>query len=309
MFPSAQAGLDGDLYISGGYDRKVYRLNQFFEIVRDYSVSGYAAGLAAIDSGHIAVAYMVTKNSQNIYDQGRLAILNTFSGEVEREVTLGYFPHTVRYANGKLYVTLLGENKLQIYDAKQLGLIKALPVGRTPQDICVDGERLYVVNTGSDDLTVIDTKTDTVASTITLHNGESRFGSAPSSCAVEGNRLYVTQTYTNSVAVLDKASGKQLGLIPTGWYPAKTLLNKSQLFVLNAKGIHNLRLRETARSMCSPCSKARSRLFPGIKSKPASLHGHARYRKARRSTARNADSNSQFVMSFISSERIVRTTR
>ncbi|MDX6694581.1 MAG: hypothetical protein QOF02_2184 [Blastocatellia bacterium] len=243
LFPSAQVGVDGDLYISGGYDRKVYRVNQFFEIVRDYSVGGYAAGLAAIDGQHIAVAYMVAKNSQGIYDQGKLAILNTASGEIEHEVALGYYPHTVRYANGKLYVTLLGENKLQIFDLKQgfnkllLSFNKSLPVGRTPQDICIDGERLYVVNTGSDDLTVIDGKTDAVASTISLHDEASRFGSAPTSCAVEGNRLYVTQTYTNSVVVLDKGSGKQLGLIPTGWYPAKVLLNKSQLLVLNAKGI------------------------------------------------------------------------
>ena len=237
LFPSADSINNGDLYISGGYDRKVYRLNQFFEIVRDYSVSGYAAGLAAIDSQHIAVVYMVAKNSQGIYDQGKLAILNTATGELEREATLGYFPHTVRYANGKLYVTVLGENKLQIYDLKQLSLIKTLPVGRTPQDICLDGDRLYVVNTGSDSLTVIDGKTDAIASTIMLHKDESRFGSAPTSCAVEGNRLYVTQTNANSVAVLDKGSGKQLGLIPTGWYPTKTLLNQSQLLVLNAKGI------------------------------------------------------------------------
>lgn len=242
LFPSAQAGPDGDLYISGGVGQKIYRFNRRFEAVREYPVKGYAAGLAAVDSTHLAVAYMVSSDSQasyekGNYDQGKLAILNTVTGEVEREVTAGYFPHTVRYLNGKLYVTLLGENKLQVYSA-QLRLLKSLEVGQTPQDICSDSERLYVVNTGSDNLSVVDAQTDSVVPGVEMHNHESRFGSAPASCAVEGDRLYVTQTNTNAVAVFSKSKNRLLGLIPTGWYPTKVILQDKQALVLSAKGIH-----------------------------------------------------------------------
>ena len=46
LFPSAVVGPDGDLYISGGFDQKVYRVNPQFDIVRDYAVDGFAGGLA-----------------------------------------------------------------------------------------------------------------------------------------------------------------------------------------------------------------------------------------------------------------------
>lgn len=241
MFPSAVAGLDGDLYISGGFSRKVYRFNRRFEPVRDYAVGGYAAGLAPLDSGRIAVLYMVASDSAENFDsgkygRGRLAILNTTSGQIEREADAGYFPHTVKFAQGKLYVTILGEDKLQVYDL-ELNILKTIPVGRTPQDLCSDAQRLYVVNTGSDSISVVDTLKDSLVSTIELKVKGRAYGSGPTSCAVEGNRLYVTQSNVNAVAVLDKRRGKLLGSIPTGWYPTKVLFDKGRMFVLSAKGI------------------------------------------------------------------------
>jgi hypothetical protein len=110
LFPSAVVGLDGDLYISGGFDQKVFRLSRRFEVVREYTVAGFTGGLAAIDAQHLAVGYMATKIGSGNYINGRLAILNSETGEVEKEASLGYFPYAVRYLNQKLYVTLLGEN-------------------------------------------------------------------------------------------------------------------------------------------------------------------------------------------------------
>ncbi|HKC63372.1 MAG TPA: bifunctional YncE family protein/alkaline phosphatase family protein, partial [Pyrinomonadaceae bacterium] len=115
--------------------------------------------------------------------------------------------------------------------------LKSIAVGERPQTMCVDNQRLYVVNANSDDLSVVDIKKDTVTSTISVRNEGSHFGAAPSSCAVDGNRLYVTLAGTNAVAVLDKNSKKQIGLIPTGWYPTKVLFNEKQLLVVNAKGV------------------------------------------------------------------------
>ncbi|MFN2453717.1 MAG: bifunctional YncE family protein/alkaline phosphatase family protein [Pyrinomonadaceae bacterium] len=236
MFPSAQAGLDGDLYISGGFDQKVYRINQNFELAREYPIKGYGAGLAIIDATHLVIAYLVANDEQGRYAEGRLAILNTATGAIEREVKAGYFPHTVHYAGGKLYVSLLGENKLQVYDAR-LDLLKTLVVGQTPQDVCVDGERVYVVNTGSDNVSVVNTRSDAIVSTIDTRNRGSRHGSAPTSCTVNGSRLYITEASANAVAIFDKNSGRQLGFVPAGWYPTKALVNGNRLFVLNAKGI------------------------------------------------------------------------
>ena len=54
------------------------------------------------------------------YGKGKLAILNTKTGKIELEKEAGYFPHTVRYLNKKLYVTILGEDKLNVYDSHAL---------------------------------------------------------------------------------------------------------------------------------------------------------------------------------------------
>ena len=236
LFPSAKTGLDGNLYISGGYDQKIYRINRDFNPVREYPVKGYAAGIAPIDAKHLAVTYLVTEKGKKAYVKGKLTILNTETGQVERETTVGYFPYSVQFINQKLYVTLLGENKLLIYDT-QLKPIKTLAVGGTPQNLCTDGQKLYVVNTTSDNISIVDTKQYTVIGNIDVRHKGFRFGSSPTSCAVEGDRLYVTQAEINAVAVFDKTKKQLQGLIPTGWYPTKVVLNQEQMLVLSAKGI------------------------------------------------------------------------
>jgi len=237
LFPSAKEGLDGDLYISGGFDQKIYRINKEFNLVREYPVKGYAAGITPIDAKHFAVAYMVTEDAQKAYIKGKLAILNTETGEIEKETTVGFYPYSVQFLNGKIYLTLLGENQLLVYDT-QLNPIKTLTVGRTPQNVCVDGQQLYVVNTTSDNISVIDTKQDKVINTIDVKHKGFRFGSSPTSCVIEGNRLYVTQAEVNAVAIFDKNTKQLQGFVPSGWYPTKVLLNQQQMLILSAKGIH-----------------------------------------------------------------------
>jgi len=248
LFPGAAAGLDGDLYISGGLDQVIYRYNHNFKLAQQYPVQGYAAGLAPIDADHLAVVYLVVrvnpKSEKSVqYGKGKLAILNTKTGKIELEAEAGYFPHTVRYLNQKLYVTILGEDKLQVYEAHSLKLLKSLDVslgiGKTPQDICPDPQanRLYVVNTGSDNLAVVDAGKDEVVSKIRVGRDGEGFGCGPTSCAVDGDRLYVTLAYTNAVGIFDKRDGKRLGFIPTGWYPTKVITGKEGVAVVSAKGI------------------------------------------------------------------------
>ena len=250
LFPSAVAGKDGDLYISGGNSQKIFRFDRKFELVREYTVSknmaeGYAAGLASIDRNRIAVVCMVSSATaqdfgRGRYQQGKLLIVNTSTGTVEKETTTGYFPYAVRFHKGKLYVTLLGENKLLVYDL-QLNLIKSLETGLTPQDICAGDDRLYAVNTGSDNVSVIDTKKDSVVAAIDMQSHGKSFGSAPTSCAVDGDVLYVAQATTNSVALFDTKHRRLKGFIPAGWYPTKVLFQGKHLLVLNGKGIQTRR--------------------------------------------------------------------
>ncbi len=236
LFPSAAIGSDGDLYISGGFDQKVYRIDRRFEVVREYSVNGFVGGLAAIGPARFAVGYMASTNAQGDYVNGKLAILNTETGKTESETDTGYFPYAVRYVNERIYVTLLGENKLLVFN-KEGRLIKSFAVGRHPQEMCSDGERIYVVNSTSDNLSVLDLRSDNLLAGISVAATGSRFGRSPTSCTVQGNNLYVTLADINAVAVLDKRTGRSQGMIPTGWYPTRVLRGNNGLLVLNAKGI------------------------------------------------------------------------
>lgn len=240
LFPSAVAGTDGYLYVSGGYDEKVYRLNERFEVDREFKVNGFAGGLAFIDQTRLAVGYLAVKNAQGNYADGKLAVLNTSTGAIEREADVGYFPYAVRFANGKLYVTLVGEHRLLVLDTN-LKLKKTVNVGRSPLELCGDGERLYVINSGSDSVTALDPRTDQIAKQISLAKPGSRFGLAPTSCAVDGKLLYVSLGGNNAVAVLDQATNRVQAYIPTGWYPTKVLADRNRVFILNAKGIRGRR--------------------------------------------------------------------
>jgi len=236
LFPSATVARDGDLYISGGFDEKVYRVDKNFEVVREYKVNGFVGGLAPIDSEHLAVGYMATKKPGGGFVGGGLAILNTVNGQIEKEIKAGYYPYTVRFLGGKLFITVLGEDSVFVFD-RSLKQIKKIDVGHQPQESCTDGRRLYVVNTGSDDLSVIEHRSNRVTATVSVAERGNRFGVAPTSCAIEGDRLFVTLGNTNAVAVFDRKTNRRLGSVPTGWYPTKVLTSADHLLVLNAKGI------------------------------------------------------------------------
>ncbi len=245
IFPCAVVGVDGNLYVSGGFDSKVYVTNKKFKFEREYKVGDYAAGLAPVDSQHIAVLYLVTTDSTKTrrdpfgrghYAKGKIALLNLMNGRVEREAVVGYFPYAVEFVNGKFYVSVLGENKINVYDS-QFRELKSLKVGTAPASMTADGDYIYVVNTTSDDISVIETKTDKIVRRIIVGRKGYESGVSPTSCAISGGKLYVSEATLNAIAVYQLTSGKLLGYIPTGWYTTKVLVGDGNLFSLSAKGI------------------------------------------------------------------------
>ncbi|HWJ23150.1 MAG TPA: bifunctional YncE family protein/alkaline phosphatase family protein [Gemmatimonadaceae bacterium] len=236
LYPSAAVGGDGALYVSGGFDQTVYRLDSTFAATRNYSVAGYAAGVAPVGRDRLAVAYLVAPDSTGPSGAGKVALLNTATGAVEREVAAGYFPSAVESVGERVYVVLSGENRVRVYD-RTLALLKTLDVGRGPRALCRDGGRLYVVNSGSDDLSIVDLARDTVVGTLPVRFRGARFGAAPTSCAAAFGRLFVTEAGTNAIAVFDSGAVAPAGLIPTGWYPTRVLAVGDTLYAVSAKGI------------------------------------------------------------------------
>jgi YVTN family beta-propeller protein len=245
LFPSARVGKDGDLYVSGGYDQNVRRFNTQFENVKDYPMGGFTAGLAPMDSDHVAVAYMLIDNGKGGYNApGKLAILNTQSGKIEDEVECGRMPQAVESLDGKIFVGLLSDNQVRVYERRtKLKLKQSIPVGKSPSAFAADpaNHRLYVFNQDSDEVSVIDTETLKVTDTWNLKQKDFKFGVAPTSGAVEGGSLFVTLSRLNAVAVLDTADGHVEGYIPTGWYPTSVVADKGKLLFLSSKGIHERR--------------------------------------------------------------------
>src|SRR5947209_454391 len=59
LFPSAVVGRDDNLYVSGGIKQQVLRYTRRFDQPTLFRVTGYAAGLAAVDASHLAVVCLV----------------------------------------------------------------------------------------------------------------------------------------------------------------------------------------------------------------------------------------------------------
>lgn len=108
-----------------------------------------------------------------------------------------------------------------------------------------DRRWLVCANAGSDNLSVLDTRTDTVAETVWVKpKPADLFGASPNALAFapDGRTLYVANGTQNAVAVVkfdpaDRAS-KLLGLIPAGWFPGALAFDaaRKQLCVANLKG-------------------------------------------------------------------------
>jgi YVTN family beta-propeller protein len=102
--------------------------------------------------------------------------------------------------------------------------------------------RLFVTNSNSDSISVVNTQTNQVAQTISLQPFARKVaGIAPNALAVstDGKTLYVACGGINAVAVLRTADGRLEGLIPTAWYPNDLRLSPDgqYLAVANLMGV------------------------------------------------------------------------
>jgi YVTN family beta-propeller protein len=99
-----------------------------------------------------------------------------------------------------------------------------IAVGLHPTALAWDEkhDRLYVANSNSDSVSVIDTAQNRVVRSITLRPfREQGIGIAPTALAItaDGAILFVACGGINAVAVYDTTSGELRGMIPTAWYP------------------------------------------------------------------------------------------
>ena len=147
------------------------------------------------------------------------------------------------------------EGSVTVIEPSSGKIIKQLVVGLHPNEIKSDksGKFVYVTNSNSDNVSVINTITDDISETISVKLQPSintYFGDSPNSLGLSPDEktLYVANGMDNAIAVIKlgkmatiKASNtdsKVIGFIPTGAYPsAICTINSGYLYVCNLEAI------------------------------------------------------------------------
>ncbi|MCL4558422.1 MAG: bifunctional YncE family protein/alkaline phosphatase family protein [Deltaproteobacteria bacterium] len=141
-----------------------------------------------------------------------------------------------------------------------LGTVSVLSLGSTPAVTAViplqqagsaailsslDGSKMYVANTLSDTVSVLDTSSNTIFDTISLamFDSEPSMGGLPNNLALsgDGRHLYVSMGADNAIAVIDTATDQVVGRIPTASYPSGVAVDNANghIFVANMYGIEH----------------------------------------------------------------------
>jgi YVTN family beta-propeller protein len=146
------------------------------------------------------------------------------------------------------------EGSVAVIDPASGKVIKEILTGLHPNEIIADnkGRYVYVTNSNSDNVSVIDTRTDAISETINTKlqpEVNTFFGDSPNglSLSANGKVLYVANGMDNALAVIKlgkkaaKGACKKVslvrGFIPTGAYPSAIVpLNKGYLYVCNLEG-------------------------------------------------------------------------
>ena len=233
------------LPISLGHSSKVYGL-----------VPPAAAGLAVNAAGNRLVVANYENDSISVVDipgRTKIAELDLRPGKNDPSrhgVAGGEYPYWVAIkGNSKVYVSSIRDREIVTVDISGAApkIAGRIAVKGQPNKMILNKAQtlLYVALDATDQVAIIDTAGDRVASTldVTGQNRAGLKGSNPNSLALSPDErtLYVTNGGTNSVAVVelsgDGSAGSVAGLIPTGWYPESVSLNRqgSILYVVNGK--------------------------------------------------------------------------
>jgi YVTN family beta-propeller protein len=243
---------------------------------------------------------LITKESSKEYlyvvlnGNNKVIKQDLISGDIIWITEPGVAPYGLTMASGKLYVTnwagrtpeaddkevagvpwglarvnnktaggATREGSVTVIDPVKGKIIKELVVGLHPNGIISDksGNFVYITNSNSDNVTVINTEKNDIAETISVRlqpEINPYFGDSPDGLCLspDGKFLYVANGMDNALAVIElgknvnakamNIESKVVGFIPTGAYPSSvTISNKSNLYVSNLEaegarwGIHH----------------------------------------------------------------------
>jgi len=147
------------------------------------------------------------------------------------------------------------EGSVTVLDPANGKIMKEIIVGLHPNEIVSDkrGKFVYITNSNSDNISVINTSTDEVSETISVRlqpEINPFFGDSPDGLCLSPNEklLYVANGMDNALAVVqlgnkaavkgDKNDSQVMGFIPTGAYPSSVCISNSKyLYISNLEAI------------------------------------------------------------------------
>ena len=269
--PACVASLDGRLYTGGRRDNLLMVLD---------GVTGEAINSVPLE-GHIGIFALATNPATNllyasVYDSVQIVDLDSLTvvAQLEHDVytTLGADPiaggffvgeydaktnthYLVKYAafgqkelgrtpvggaprgmavdtqRGRIYVANSGSNDVSVIDAYTMRLLATVPAGLRPVDVAVEGDHVFVVNADSDSVAAIDGESNRLSSVVPVSIMARGMAVHP-----DTGRLYVACASTNSVFVLEDE--QVVDEIPVGLHPAEVAFSPdaTELFVLNYVG-------------------------------------------------------------------------
>jgi len=237
----ASGGGKNIIYLFARKDTLFVRIDSI-SLTPDSHVEWFVTGLKSADNGK--TLYAVTKTAK------KLLKISVPEKKIIKSLSFDHFLYDVVTADAgkKIYVSIWGGSAVAVINAEDLTLTGTIPAGDHPNKMVLakDG-RLFVANANTDNITVIDTKTDKAMETVSVAPyRDALYGSTPNGLAVssDGRILYVANAGNNDVAVIDvSTAGKAhvTGLIPAGWYPTAVALSGEgkTLFIANGKGIRS----------------------------------------------------------------------
>ncbi len=149
-------------------------------------------------------------------------------------------------ASSKAYVSLWNDSSVAVVEpAHPERPARFVAVGRHPTALLLDSERqrVFVVNSDDDTVSVIDTRTDAESERIAIRlNEDGLLGNSPEGLALsdDGATLYVANAHSNSVAVVELGRAGERstvrGFIPAGRYPSAVAVAEGTVYIGNGKG-------------------------------------------------------------------------
>lgn len=229
----------------------------------------YPGGLALSEDRDVLYVVLSRNNT--------LAVLDLTTRTVTKQIPVGNAPREVVVVGSKAYVSNLGgrvadpgdvtndssgtpivadptsgravTGTVSVVDLDTGTVVKSIEVGLHPSALLQVGSYVFVANTNSDTVSIIDAVTDQEVKTIsTSPFPGAPFGSSPNALAMlEDGELAVSLGRNNAIA-LYRLGGRMYdavrfaGLIPTGWYPTGIAVDKAnrRFIVANGKGVGSL---------------------------------------------------------------------